>query len=196
MSARCGLVLLTGGRGERLGGTKHDRVHPEGGSWGGHLVRVFRAVAPEGPIRVVGAPLPDFPELPGMEDSREGPAVALRAWAASVHPLEQRWWILACDQVDWTAAAFAAWLGEAEAADPHGEAWVVVSRDGHRQPLGGFLGGALIPVVASLPAHSLRGLLAALPAVELAGSAWSGADIDTPEELEAFTQRPARPARP
>ena len=186
MTPRCGLALLTGGQGLRLGGPKHDRTHPAGGSWGGHLVRVFRAAVPGGPVCLIGAALPDFPDLPRVEDSHEGPAVALRAWARSAPPQARRWWIAACDQARWTEGAFASWLAEAEAADPAGEAWSFVARDQHRQPLGGFAGQGLLPLMAASPARSLRGLLGSLPATECPGQAWLGADIDTPEDLAAF----------
>ena len=186
MTARCGLVLLTGGRGARLGGPKHGRAHPAGGSWGGHLVRVFRAVVPDGPAAVVGHSLPDFPDLPRVEDPREGPAVALRAFAASSPPTARRWWVVACDQVAWTDAAFAAWLEEAEAADPGGLAWVLVTREGHPQALGGLLGGALIAQLAKRRAASLHGLLDGLPLKESPGQAWLGSDVDTPGDLTAF----------
>lgn len=186
MTARCGLALLTGGQGARLGGPKHDRPHPEGGSWGGHLVRLFRAVVPGGPVGLIGGSLPDFPDLPRVADPQEGPAVALRAWTASSPPPARRWWIAACDQTRWTEDAFAAWLREAEGADPEGEAWTFVAREQHRQPLGGFAGQKLLPLIAASPARSLRGLLGSLPAVECPGQAWLGADIDTPEDLAAF----------
>ncbi|MBS1784505.1 MAG: NTP transferase domain-containing protein [Acidobacteria bacterium] len=181
--ARCGLVLLTGGQGARLGGTKHDRPHPCGGSWGGHLVTVFRSVVPEGPVHIVGAPLPDFPGLPRLEDPREGPAVALRAWAASSPPHALRWWVLACDQPRWNAKSFESWLAEAESVD---EAWALVVRDGHRQPLGGFLTASILPRLIQSEARSLHGLMDGLPLGILSGVAWMGADIDTPGDLEAF----------
>lgn len=183
MTARCGLVLLTGGKGERLGGTKHDRAHPLGGSWGGHLVRVFRAAVPEGPVCILGAALPDDPELPRVEDPREGPAVALRAWAASSPPPARRWWVVGCDQVRWTEDAFAAWLAEAEVVD---DAWALVVRDGHRQPLGGFIASTLLPALAQTKATSLRALMDAVPIHALPGAAWAGEDLDTPEDLAAF----------
>lgn len=186
MIPRCGLVLLTGGKGERLGGPKHGRPHPEGGSWGGHLVRVFRTVVPEGPVQVLGAALPDHPDLPRVEDPREGPAVALRAWARSGPPPARRWWVVACDQVHWTAPAFAAWLAEAEAADPEGEAWILVRRAERRQPLGGFAGTALLPPTVSSRATSLHALLEGLAVRELPGAAWAGDDLDTPADLAAF----------
>ena len=183
MTSRCGLVLLTGGRGARLGGPKHGRAHPEGGSWGGHLVRVFQAVVPDGAVMLVGEALPDFPDLPRLEDPREGPAVALRTWAASSPPAARRWWILACDQPRWTAEAFAAWLAEAEGVD---HAWALVVRDGHRQPLGGFIPAALLLALAQSDAMSLRALMAALPVRELTGADWRGDDIDTPGDLAVY----------
>ncbi len=169
--------------GARLGGTKHDRPHPSGGTWGGHLVRVFRSVIAEGPIQIIGAPLPDVPDLPRVEDPREGPAIALRAWAASNPPPARRWWVLACDQPRWTEGAFAVWLAEAEGVD---DAWALVVRDGHRQPLGGFLPAALLPALARSEARSLRALMDALPAHELLGGSWMGEDIDTPPDLAAY----------
>ena len=65
-----GLLLLTGGKGQRLGGTKHDRPHPSGGSWGGHLVAVHQAVFGDAPVCVLGAPLPDQPDRSGMRAVR------------------------------------------------------------------------------------------------------------------------------
>jgi molybdopterin-guanine dinucleotide biosynthesis protein A len=192
MIPRCGLVLLTGGRGERLGGPKHGRSHPLGGSWGGHLVSVFQSVVADGPVQIIGEALPDFPSLPRIEDPREGPAVALRIWAASGPPLTQRWWVVACDQVWWTEESFASWLAEAEAA---GEAWAVTVRDGHRQPLGGFLASPLLPALARSEAKSLRALMDGLPLRELPGAAWAGDDIDTPEDLAVLTREQAHPAR-
>ena len=78
---KAGLLLLSGGSGTRMGAPKHALPHPGGGSWGGHLVGVFAAVFPDGPVQVLGDPLPDHPDLPRLEDPREGPAVALRTWA-------------------------------------------------------------------------------------------------------------------
>lgn len=192
MTPRCGLVLLTGGKGERLGGPKHGRPHPQGGSWGGHLVSVFRAVLPDGPIQVVGEALPDFPLLPRLDDPRQGPAVALRTWAASGPPPARRWWVLGCDQVRWTAESFESWLTEAETGDA---AWAVTVREGRRQPLGGFIAASLLPALARAGARSLGALMDALPARELPGTGWAGEDIDTPEDLAAFTPLSERPAR-
>ena len=192
MIPRCGLALLTGGRGERLGGPKHDRSHPLGGSWGGHLVSVFRSVVPDGPVQIIGEPLPDYPDLPRLDDPREGPAVALRTWAASGPPPARRWWVAGCDQVRWTDAAFEAWLAEAETAN---EAWAIAVREGHRQPLGGFIASTLLPELAGLEAKSLRGLMDGLPLRELPGAAWAGDDIDTPEDLAGLRREQAHPAR-
>lgn len=177
---RCGLLLLTGGQGARLGGPKHLRPHPSGLSWGAQLVAVFRETCP-GPVQLLGAPLPEL-ELPRVEDPRRGPAVALRHWVASGPPPARRWWILPCDQVRWDATSFGAWLEEAEAADPEGRAWVRVEG----QPLGGFLGAALLPALAALEADTVRGLAATLPAKLVPDRAWRGADVDDPAELAAW----------
>ena len=185
MIPRCGLVLLTGGYGARLGGPKHDRPHPLGGSWGGHLVSVFQSVVPGGPVQIIGEPLPDFPYLSRIEDPREGPAVALRTWAVSNPPPARRWWVAACDQVWWTDKAFEAWLTEGEVA---GDAWAITVRGGHRQPLGGFIASALLPALASANAKSLRALMDALPVREIPGISWAGDDIDTLEDLASFEQ--------
>jgi molybdopterin-guanine dinucleotide biosynthesis protein A len=182
---RLGLVLLTGGKGERLGGPKHDRPHPAGGTWGGHLVAVFRAVA-EGPIALVGEALPDHPGLVPLRDPHGGPAVALRTWAASGPPPARRWWVVACDQVDWGADALLRWLEAAEAVDPDGRHWLMGTVENRVQPLGGFLGGHLVAPLAALTATSLKGLAAALPCLDAAGPAATGRDMDTPEDLAAW----------
>lgn len=183
---RLGLVLLTGGKGERMGGPKHDRPHPGGGTWGGHLVQVFCAVAGAGPIALVGSALPDHPELVPLEDPREGPAVALRAWAASEARTARRWWVVACDQVDWTPGALRRWLEAAEAADPDGRQWLLGAVEGRLQPLGGFLGGGLVGAVAACPSRSLHGLVDAVPSLDLAGPAETARDLDTPEAVAAW----------
>ncbi len=121
-----GLLLLTGGKGERLGGPKHDRSHPLGGSWGGHLVRVFEAVFPGGPVELLGEPLPDRPDLRPMDDPRLGPAEALKAWAAQGRGEHaRRWWVVACDLPRWTEADLRAWWSQVLVADPEGAVWVV-----------------------------------------------------------------------
>ena len=186
MTGRCGLLLLTGGEGRRLGGTKHDRPHPSGDSWGGHLVRVFQELCGEDPVRLLGASLPDLPGLEAFDDPREGPAVALCRWAALSHPPVRRWWILPCDQVEWGVASFSAWLLEAEEADPEGMAWVMTEREDHAQPLGGFLGQALLPRLAKGRAVSVRALAESLPCRYVPGHAFRGRDLDTPQELAAW----------
>jgi molybdopterin-guanine dinucleotide biosynthesis protein A len=183
---RLGLVLLTGGKGERMGGPKHDRPHPGGGSWGGHLVQVFRAVVGKGPEALLGAALPDHPELVPLEDPREGPAVALRAWASAETRLARRWWVVACDQVDWTPAALRRWLEAAEAADPEGGHWLLGAVEGRLQPLGGFLGGGLLSALASSPSRALYGLVEAVPSLDLAGPPETGWDLDTPADVAAW----------
>lgn len=179
-----GLLLFTGGAGRRLGGPKHDRPHPAGGTWGGHLVGLFEALRPGAPLQVLGASLPDRPDLPVIDDPRQGPAVALRAWAARSVPAVRAWLLLPCDQVGWTAESLQGWLARAEAADPPGKAWVLPSVAGRDQYLGSLLGAALRPALATLEARSLAGLAERLPVVRLPeeGPGWQ--DVDAPEDLQ------------
>ncbi len=187
MRAELGLLLLTGGRGARLGGPKHDRPHPAGGTWGGHLVRVFRTLAPEGPVHLLGAALPDWPELDPQPDPRQGPAVALGTWAEGPGPsAAARWWVVACDLPRWTPEALEAWWRRARAADPLGERWVVARVGGRLQPLGGFLPAGLSEVLAQNPRRRLVEQVEALPHQILTerGSVWL--DVDEPEALVDF----------
>jgi molybdopterin-guanine dinucleotide biosynthesis protein A len=181
-----GLVLLTGGRGRRMGSPKHVLAHPRGGTWGGHLVRVFESVFPGGPILLLGEPLPERPELAALQDPRQGPAEALRLWAAVSVAEASRWWIVACDQVRWDADRLGAWSQRALAADPGRSAWVVARHGGHLQPLGGFLPGSLRPAMAALRPRSLMALVEALPhvVVDAEGPEWR--DLDTASDLQAF----------
>lgn len=178
-----GLVLLTGGRGRRFGAPKHLQPHPAGGSWGGHLVRVFEAVFPGGPVQVLGEALPDRPDLAPRDDPRQGPAEALRRWAAAPGAQPRHWWIVACDQIRWTPEALAAWHARAAAADPGAEHWVLARHQGRLQPLGGFLAGVLAPRLAGAPGAALMALVDALPCriLEAAGEAWLDQDIPGPE---------------
>ncbi len=183
---RPGLLLLTGGRGTRMGAPKHALPHPIGGSWGGHLVRVFRALFPEGPVQVLGEPLPDHPGLPCLDDPREGPAEALRAWARVEAPEVDRWWIAACDQVRWTPERLTAWAHAAEAIDPEGARWVLALHGSHLQPLGGWLPAGLHPALAASAARSLVGLAESLPNVAVPAEGPEWLDADTPGERAAF----------
>jgi len=183
---KAGLLLLSGGAGQRMGVRKHALNHPAGGSWGGHLVRVFATVFPDGPIQVLGEPLPERPDLPRLDDPREGPAVALRAWASAAAPEVDRWWVVACDQVRWTPERLRAWAGLCAAADPAADHWVVGLHEGHLQPLGGWLPASLRPRLAASGEASLWRLATALPHLALpqAGPEWT--DVDTPEDRRAF----------
>lgn len=187
MTADLGLLLLTGGRGARLGGPKHDRPHPAGGSWGGHLVRIFRQRAPEGPVQLLGAPLPDLPDLPRLEDPRQGPAVALRLWAGGRGPAAaRRWWVVACDLPRWRPEDLEGWWARAQAEDPEGEAWVVAEVAGRLQPLGGFLPSALAGALAATTSPRLQDLVAGLPHRILTevGPCWM--DVDDSDALVQF----------
>ncbi len=185
-----GLLLLTGGQSRRMGAPKHSLPHPEGGTWGSHLVRVFEAVCPGGPVVVLGEPLPDRPDLPRLDDPREGPAVALRTWCAAPTPEAARWWIVACDQVRWTPDRLAVWLRRAEAADPGADRWVMAEHGGCLQPLGGFLGGSLRPLLAGSCERSLTGLAQAARRLVLPADGPEWQDLDTPEERRAFEGEP------
>ena len=183
-----GLLLLSGGKGSRMGAPKHALDHPEGGSWGGHLARVFEAVFPGAPIQVLGEPLLDRPDLPHLGDPREGPAVALSHWSALDAAAVEVWWVAACDQVRWTPDRLSAWAGVCEAVDPARTHWVMAIHDGRLQPLGGWLPACLRPALAASSEHSLMALAAALPhlAVPRDGCEWD--DVDTPEQRGRFEE--------
>ena len=183
---KTGLLLLSGGTGRRMGSPKHALVHPTGGSWGGHLVRVFESVFPGGPIQVLGEPLPDRPELQALEDPREGPAMALRHWACTGGPQADRWWVVACDQVRWTREALKDWAGICDTEDPAATRWVMALHAGHRQPLGGWLPEALRPALAQATARSLTALAASLPHLVIPRHGPEWIDVDTPYERATF----------
>jgi len=188
-----GMLLLTGGQGRRLGGPKHDRPHPSGGTWGGHLVRVFREVFPRGPVQILGEPLPDIEDLMGtgitvVSDPHQGPAVALSTWARSEPPPTVRWWVVPCDQVAWTAADLSIWSSQAGDADPKGRGWVMVREGDREQPLGGFIGSRMIPSLASFEESRVRDLVARLPRCIVKSDAYRGMDVDHPADLEAWTK--------
>ena len=183
---KAGLLLLSGGSGHRMGEPKHALAHPEGGSWGGHLVRVFEAVFPGAPLLVLGEPLPDRPELVLVADPREGPAVALRAWAAGRVPTVDRWWVVACDQVRWTPARLSVWAELCEAEDPAATRWVMALHEGHLQPLGSWLPPALRPTLAATSNRSLMGLALALPHLALPREGAEWVDVDTPAERQTW----------
>lgn len=183
LPAPVGLLLLTGGAGQRFGGPKHSQPHPEGGTWSDQILRVFRSQHPQGPVRLLGAALPEHPDLLPFEDPREGPALALRHWAPRETLLATRWWIVACDQIFWSPERYRRWEGQALAADPRAERWVLARVEGRLQFLGGFLATALLPSLAQLPQRSLWGLHEQLPVclLEAEGPEWD--DVDTPEAL-------------
>jgi molybdopterin-guanine dinucleotide biosynthesis protein A len=180
-----GLVLLTGGQGRRYGAPKHLQPHPGGGSWGGHLVRVFETVFPAGPVQLLGAALPDRPGLEPMDDPRAGPAMALRHWAARRQDHPRRWWIAACDQIRWTPEALEAWHRAAAAADPEAGHWVLARHGGRIQPLGGFLADALVPRLLDGSSASLMSLVEALPSLILDAEGDPWLDVDTPADSPA-----------
>ena len=183
-----GLLLLSGGVGRRMGAPKHALAHPGGGSWGGHLVKVFTAVFPSGPVVILGDPLPDHPALPRLDDPREGPAVALRVWASAEAPVVDRWWVVACDQVRWTAEFLSTWAAACETEDPSASRWVMALHDGHLQPLGGWLPASLRPSLAASTARSLMALATSLPHLAIPREGLEWLDVDTPEDLRKFAR--------
>jgi molybdopterin-guanine dinucleotide biosynthesis protein A len=183
---KAGLLLLSGGASTRMGTAKHLLAHPEGGTWGGHLVQTFSSLFPGAPRLVLGEPLPDCPDLPCLEDPRQGPALALRHWAAAAVPTVERWWVVACDQVRWTPERLAAWTKACVAADPAATHWVVARQDGHLQPLGGWLAHDLRPALARATERSVFKLASALPHLVLPGEGPEWVDVDTPEERRDF----------
>ncbi len=188
-----GMLLLTGGQGRRLGGPKHNRPHPSGGTWGGFLVRVFRDVFPRGPVQILGEPLPDIEDLVDngitvVSDPHQGPAVAISTWARSEPPPTIRWWVVPCDQVAWTAADLSAWFSLAGDADPKGRGWVMAREGEREQPLGGFIGSMLLPLVASFEETRVRDMVARLPRCIVKSDAYRGIDVDFPADLEAWAE--------
>ncbi len=183
---KVGLLLLTGGRGSRMGTPKHDLHHPSGTTWGGHLVGVFQAVFPDGPVQVLGEALSDRPDLPVLDDPRLGPVVALKHWAAAPAPVMDLWWVVACDQVRWREEDFRSWVALARAADPERLHWVIGRRDGYLQPLGGLLTHYLRPALAHSQARSLRALAESLPHCILDSTLSGWRDVDTREARKAF----------
>jgi molybdopterin-guanine dinucleotide biosynthesis protein A len=183
---KVGLLLLTGGLGTRMGTPKHGLLHPSGCTWSHHLVAVFQTVFPEGPVQVLGEALLDRPDLPVLDDPRQGPMVALQRWAASPAPTVDRWWVVACDQVRWQVRELRAWADLAQNRDPDQEHWMIGRFAGHLQPLGGFLPHHLRPALAHTEARSLLGLVEALPHLILDSDLPGWRDVDTPAELATF----------
>lgn len=189
-----GLLLLTGGQGRRLGGPKHPRPHPGGSTWGGHLVEVFGAVAPHGPIQILGEPLPNRPDLYTVPDEGLGGAAALIQWAGRSGPKARRWWAVACDQVRWTPELLRTWLEMAERCDPQAMAWVVAKADGRLQPLGGFLPGHLREPLSAIDCVRISDLVRALPNHQLEWDSPVWDDVDTPADLQRWEANQGKPA--
>jgi len=186
MTFPAGLLLLTGGRGQRFGAPKHAQPHPRGGTWGSHLVDVFLEIFPDCPVRILGEPLPDLPGFSVIPDAGQGPAAALIHWATLEKVATLRWWVVACDQVRWTAASLATWHDLAGVADPEANQWVMARAKDHAQYLGSFLAGNLVPRLPGLAAPSLRELAGALPCQVLDWSNDCWMDVDTPEALKTW----------
>ncbi len=183
---KVGLLLLAGGQGSRMGTPKQDLPHPSGATWGSHLVTVFQSIFPDGPVQVLGKALVDRPDLMVMDDPRQGPAVALKHWAATDAPIVDVWWVVACDQVRWREEDLRSWIAHAQAADPEHRHWVLGSFDGHLQPLGGLLPHLLRPSLSEVEARSLVALVESLPHHVLSNNFPGWRDIDTSAERAIF----------
>ena len=192
-----GILLLSGGRSQRMGSPKQALAHPSGGSWGAHLIWTFTTVFPRGASCILGDALPDLPHLPRLEDPRRGPAAALGAWAlaraAEQVPSADRWWVVGCDQVRWTPERLDAWASASERADPAGAHWVIAEYEQHLQPLGGWLPEVLCPNLAISQGGSLIELLKTLPHLVLPGVGEEWRDVDTPEERQQFEEEANHP---
>jgi hypothetical protein len=154
---------------------------------------VFREIFPNGPVQILGEPLPDIEDMMDVginlvSDPHQGPAVALFTWARSEPPPVVRWWAVPCDQVAWTAPDLLAWYSLADAADPKGRGWVMVQESEREQPLGGFIGSTLLPSLASFEDSRVRDLVARMPRCIVKCDAYRGLDEDDPADLEAWAK--------
>lgn len=181
-------MLLTGGASSRFGAPKHRQPHPGGGSWASHLIDLFRQVFGPGPVRILGEPVAERPELPCLDDPREGPARALAGWAAAERARAERWWVVACDQVRWNEASLIAWHAAARRVDPQGRAWILAEFGGELQPLGGFLGGCLLDLLGGSRERRLMALVRALPHRTLPWAESPFQDLDDPESFQAWLE--------
>jgi molybdopterin-guanine dinucleotide biosynthesis protein A len=174
-----------------MGASKHDLPHPSGATWGSHLVTVFHSVFPEGPVQVLGEALVDRPDLPVLDDSRQGPAVALEYWARTPAPTVDLWWVVACDQVRWREEDLRSWMVLAREADPDFGHWVLGRSAGQLQPLGGWLPHRLRPSLAKAAAHALVALVESLPHHILDSDLPGWRDVDTAAERATFEDEPS-----
>ena len=150
---------------------------------------MFTRALGDGPVRILGEPLAERPDLPRLDDPRDGPAQALVHWAAREQVEARRWWIVACDQVHWDPPELAAWHAAAAEADPEGRAWVLAALNGESQPLGGFLGGALLGGLAGSPERRLLQLARTVPQRLLPWRTEPFLDLDDRASAEAWRRR-------
>lgn len=165
-----------------MGEPKHAIAFPGGGSWSGHLVAIFEEAFPGAAVRVLGNPVPERLELHVVEDPRQGPAVALRAWALAEEAEIDWWWIAACDQMHWSPETLQAWFRRATGE----RIWTMGRHMDHVQSMGSWMPNELLPALREQQAHSLRALMGQLPhrILDVDGPEWL--DLDTPEERKAW----------
>lgn len=147
---------------------------------------MFAEALGKGPVRILGEPVAGRPDLPRLDDPRQGPAQALARWAAQETATPQRWWVVACDQVQWEPAELLDWHAAAAAEDPAGRAWVLTTLKGEPQPLGGFLGGTLLGALAGSAETRLLRLAASLPLRVLPWREQCFLDLDDRGAAEAW----------
>lgn len=140
-------------------------------------------------MRILGEPVEGRAELPRFDDDRRGPAQALVRWAARESAVAPRWWVVACDQVQWEPAELLEWHAAAVQADPDGLAWVQADLQGEPQPLGGFLGGTLLAALARSPETRLLRLAQSLPQRILPWREQPFVDFDDRRSAEAWLRR-------
>jgi ribosomal-protein-alanine N-acetyltransferase len=188
------LVILAGGRGERMGGVVKPLLRREDGRT--ILEGIDRALSPLCARTLLVAPADLLPVLDpearfvDVADEGEGPARALMTAAAAARA---EWlFVVAGDQPRMSAALWARLAGETtrDAVDA-----VVAEVDGRRQPLGALYRRAALVALSELPT-SLQGMLdrlrtrvvdaLALGAEECAAFE----DADTPADATRLSLKP------
>ena len=176
-------VILAGGNASRMSGV--DKMMVEVGGRG-LLLRALDAVAEASPVVVVGPRREvDAPVVWTREDPPgTGPVAGLAAGLAVLPAEVAEVAVLAADLPGLRAATVRRLRSEL-GGRPDAAGAVLVDAEGIRQWLiGVWRLGALRDAIPSDPAGlSLRGVLGALPLVELPAEPSEAADVDTPKDL-------------